>query len=158
MGHKRIDVAPYRRMLKALRRDEMQRAAYESECFLMQPTEVYRLVSVVWRERSAVGESCQLDGLRLVRWRGDEPWSPWNSVLLTRAEAEAHGRLDGDPADCYDERFVRRVANGHTAARLRFGNLVRAVRNRKARKKAKQLSKNWKTVADEFNIRAPPRP
>lgn len=153
VGHKRIDAAPYRRILKALRHDEMQRAAYGSECFLMQPTEVYRLVSVVWRERSAVGESGQLNGLRLVRWRRDEPWSPWNCVLLTRAEAEAHCRLDGDPADCYDEQFVRWVTNRHITARLQFGNLVRAVKNRTAANKAKQLSRNWKTVADNFNIK-----
>lgn len=153
VGHKRIDMAPYRRMLKALRHDEMQVAAYQSECFLMQPTEVYRLVSVVWKERSAIGESGQLNGLRLVRWRRHEVWSPWNCVLLTRAEAEAHCRLDGDPADCYDPRFVRWVANRHMMARLQFGNLVQAVKSRAAGTKAvKPLSKNWKSVADRFNI------
>ncbi|KAL5242637.1 hypothetical protein ACI65C_010047 [Semiaphis heraclei] len=152
VGHKRIDMAPYRRMLKALRHDEMQKAAYGSECFLMQPTEVYRLVSVVWREKSAVGESSQLNGLRLVRWRPHEPWSPWNCVLLTRAEAEAHCRLDGDPADCYDEQFVRSVTNRHLMARLQFSNLVQAVNHRTA-DKAKPLSKHWKTVADRFDIK-----
>ncbi|XP_022181193.1 IQ and ubiquitin-like domain-containing protein [Myzus persicae] len=152
VGHKRIDMAPYRRMLKALRHDEMQKAAYGSECFLMQPTEVYRLVSVVWREKSAVGESGQLNGLRLVRWRRQEPWSPWNCVLLTRAEAEAHSQLDGDPADCYNEQFVRSVINRHLMARLQFSNLVQAVDHRTA-DKVKQLSKHWKTVADRFNIK-----
>ncbi|KAF0760365.1 IQ and ubiquitin-like domain-containing protein [Aphis craccivora] len=152
VGHKRIDMAPYRRMLKALRHDEMQLAAYGSECFLMQPTEVYRLVSVVWREKSAVGESGQLNSLRLVRWRRQEPWSPWNCVLLTRAEAEAHCRLDGDPADCYDEQFVRSVTNKHLMARLQFSNLVQAVDHRTA-DGAKALSKHWKTVADRFNIK-----
>lgn len=150
VGHKRIDMAPYRRILKALRRDEMQRAAYDSECFLMQPAEVYRLVSLVWAERSAVGECCQLNGLRLVRWRADEPWSPWNCVLLSRAEAEAHVRLAGDPARCYDQRFVRRVVNRHVMARLQFSNLVRAVGQRKRRK---PLSKHWNTVAGRFNIK-----
>lgn len=152
VGHKRIDMAPYRRMLKALRHDEMQMAAYGSECFLMQPTEVYRLVSVVWRERSAIGESGQLNGLRLVRWRRNEPWSPWNCVLLTRAEAAAHCQLDDDPADCYDEQFVRSVTNKHLMARLQFGNLVQAVDHRTA-DKAKPLSKHWRTVADRFDIK-----
>ncbi|XP_060849693.1 IQ and ubiquitin-like domain-containing protein [Rhopalosiphum padi] len=152
VGHKRIDMAPYRRMLKALRHDEMQMAAYGSECFLMQPTEVYRLVSVVWREKSAVGESGQLNGLRLVRWRRHEPWSPWNCVLLTKAEAESHCRLDGDPADCYDDQFVRSVTNKHLMARLQFSNLVQAVDHRTAANRTKPLSKHWKTVADRFNI------
>lgn len=152
VGHKRIDMAPYRRMLKTLRHDEMQKAAYGSECFLMQPTEVYRLVSVVWREKSAVSESGQLNGLRLVRWRRNEPWSPWNCVLLTKTEAEAHCRLDGDPADCYDEQFVQSVTNRHMMARLQFSNLVQAVDHRIA-DKAKPLSKQWKTVADRFNIK-----
>lgn len=163
VGHKRIDMAPYRRLLNAVRRDEMQLAAYQSECFLMQPTEVYRLVSVVWNEKSAVGDcgggatvsGAQLNGLRLVRWRRHEPWSPWNCVLLTRAEAAVHCQLDGDPADCYDERFVSRVANRHMMARLLFGNLVRAVRNRDVGHgaKVKPLPKNWKIVADRFNIK-----
>lgn len=153
VGHKHIDMAPYRRILKALRHEEMQMAAYESECFLMQPTEVYRLVSVVWREKSALGESSQLNGLRLVRWRQNEPWSPWNCILLTRSEAEAHCRLEGDPADCYDEQFVQWITNRHMTARLQFSNLVQAVKNRKAKKKVKPLSKNWKTVADNFNIK-----
>lgn len=152
VGHKRIDMAPYRRMLKVLRHDEMKMAAYDSECFMMQPTEVYRLVSVVWREKSAVGECGQLNGLRLVRWRQDEPWSPWNCVLLTRAEADVHCRLDGRPADHYDRQFVRLVTNRHMTARLLFDNLVQAVRNRTANK-AKQLSKNWKMVAERFHIK-----
>lgn len=155
VGHKRIDMAPYRRMLKALRRDEMQVAAYGSECFLMQPTEVYRLVSVVWKERSAISDRGQLNGLRLVRWRRHEVWSPWNCVLLTRAEAEAHCRLDGDPAECYHPRFVRWVTTRHMMARLQFGNLVQAVNSRAAgaSRRAKPLSKNWKFVADRFNIK-----
>lgn len=156
VGHKRIDMAPYRRLLKAIRHDEMQAAAYESECFLMQPTEVYRLVSIVWNERSAIAESAggagQLNGLRLVRWRRNEPWSPWNCVLLTRSEAAAHCRLDGDPAHCYDALFVQRVTSRHMMARLQFGNLVQAVKNRRAGK-AKTLSKNWKIVADNFKIK-----
>lgn len=155
MGHKRIDMAPYRRMLKIIRHDEMQAAAYESECFLMQPAELYRLVSVVWKEKSAVGECGQLNGLRMVRWRPDRVWSPWNCVLLSRAEAEAHRRLNGDPADCYDDLFVRRVTNRHMMARLQFANLVQAVKNRTAKKS--KMSKNWKTVADNFDIKTAPR-
>lgn len=152
VGHKRIDMAPYRRMLKVLRRDEIQAAAYGSECFLMQPTEVYRLVSVVWKERSAISECSQLNALRLVRWRRHEQWSPWNCVLLTRSEAEAHCRLEGDLAECYDEQFVRSVTNRHLMARLQFSNLVQAVDNRTAGK-PKTLSKNWKIVADNFKIK-----
>ncbi|VVC36110.1 IQ motif, EF-hand binding site [Cinara cedri] len=152
VGHKRIDMAPYRRMLKTLRHDEMKLAAYDSECFMMQPTEVYRLVSVVWREKSAIGECGQLNGLRLVRWRQDEPWSPWNCVLLTRAEADVHCRLVGNPADHYDAQFVNWVTNRHMTARLQFGNLVQAVKNRTANK-AKPLSKNWKAVAEHFRIK-----
>lgn len=154
-GHKRADLGPYRRMLRTLRRDEMRRAAYDSECFLMQPAELYRLVSVVWAERSAVSERGQLNALRMVRWRADRPWSPWNCVLLSRSEAEAHARLDGDPARCYDHRFVARVVNRHMTARLQFANLVRAVKSRGGAR-AKPLSKNWKTVADRFDIKTIP--
>ena len=30
----------------------------------------------------------------MVRWRRGEEWSPWNCVLLTREEAQAHLRLE----------------------------------------------------------------
>lgn len=152
VGHKRIDIAPYRRMLKALRHDEIQATAYSSECFLMQPTEVYRLVSVVWKERSAISECSQLNMLRLVRWRRHEQWSPWNCVLLTRSEAEAHCRLEGDLTECYNPQFIQSVINRHLMARLQFSNLVQAVDNRSAGK-PKTLSKNWKIVADNFKIK-----
>lgn len=152
VGHKRIDMAPYRRILKMVRRDEMHAVAYESECFLMQPTEMYRLVSVIWKERSAISEYGQLSGLRLVRWHRDVAWSPWNCVLLTRAEAEVHYQLNGDLTDCYNVHFVQWVTNRHMMARLQFGNLVQAVKNRRMAKKAKLLTKNWKVIADNFNI------
>lgn len=156
VGHKRIDMAPYRRMLKMIRHNEMHAAAYDSECFLMQPTEVYRLVSIVWKERSAISECGQLNGLRLVRWHQEKAWSPWNCILLTRAEAGVHCQLNGDPADCYDMHFVQWVTNRHMMARLQFSNLVQAVKNRRMAKKSK-LSKNWKLVADSFNINNMPR-
>lgn len=157
VGHKRIDMAPYRRMLKMVRHDEIHAAAYESECFLMQPTEVYRLVSIIWKERSAISECSQLNGLRLVRWHRDEQWSPWNCVLLTRAEAKTHYQLNGDPSNYYDAHFIQWVTNRHMMARLQFGNLVQAVKNRRIAKKAKLLTKNWKIVADNFNINTMPR-
>lgn len=155
VGHKRIDMAPYRRLLKMIRHDEMQAAAYESECFLMQPTEVYRLVSIIWKEKSAICECGQLNGLRLVRWQLDKPWSPWNCVLLSRAEAGAHCQLNGDPANCYDAQFIQFVTNRHMMARLQFGNLVQAVKNRTAKKS--KMTKNWKIVANNFNIKTIPR-
>jgi len=144
-------MAPYRRMLKMIRHNEMQVAAYESECFLMQPTEVYRLVSVIWKEKSAISEYGNLNGLQLVRWQLNKPWSPWNCVLLSRAEAGVHCQLNENPENYYDSQFVQWVTNRHMMARLQFNNLVQAVKNRMAKKL--KMSKNWKTVADNFNIK-----
>lgn len=51
------------------------------------------LVENIWGAQSILSSWDDLYDLVLVRWDKDEAWSPWNTVLLTRDEATAHGRL-----------------------------------------------------------------
>ncbi|XP_050524193.1 IQ and ubiquitin-like domain-containing protein [Daktulosphaira vitifoliae] len=152
VGHKHIDMAPYRKILKTLRHDELQMAAYHSECFIMQPTEIYRLVTIIWEEKSAISETSQLNVLKLVRWRKEQHWSPWNCVLLTRDEAKVHLEIEDSLEDYYDVKFISWVNNKHFTAKLQFANLVQVVKNR-SKKKSIGLTKNWQVVADNFSIR-----
>ena len=48
----------------------------------------------IWNGRSFLSQDANLFNLVLVRWDKHEQWSPWNTILLTRDEAEAHERLD----------------------------------------------------------------
>ena len=48
----------------------------------------------IWYGKSLLSENSDLFNLVLVRWDKYEQWSPWNTILLTRDEAEAHVRLE----------------------------------------------------------------
>ena len=48
----------------------------------------------IWKGKSLLSESDDLFNLVLVRWNKYEQWAPWNTILLTRDESEAHDKLD----------------------------------------------------------------
>ena len=55
----------------------------------LQVEDIQFLVEDVWTFCSAK-ESSELDGLDLVRWDRRRAWSPWNCILLPRAETDSH--------------------------------------------------------------------
>ena len=59
----------------------------------LQECDIRYLVETIWRGQSALSGESDLTELRLVRWEAGSQWSPWNSVLLTREEAQAHARV-----------------------------------------------------------------
>lgn len=61
--------------------------------FLMNKEDIQFLVDEVWERRSVLSGWLDITDLVLTRWRLNEPWSPWNTILLTREEAEAHEKL-----------------------------------------------------------------
>jgi len=63
-------------------------------CRSVQSVDIMELVMTIWNGRSFLSQDANLFNLVLVRWDKHEQWSPWNTILLTRDEAEAHERLD----------------------------------------------------------------
>jgi len=59
-----------------------------------QSVDIKRLVLTIWKGRSPLSENSNLFNLTLVRWDKYEQWSPWNTILLTRDEAESHDKLE----------------------------------------------------------------
>ena len=59
-----------------------------------QSVDIKRLVLTIWKGRSPLSENANLFNLTLVRWNKYEQWSPWNTILLTRDEAESHDKLE----------------------------------------------------------------
>jgi len=53
-----------------------------------------QLVMTIWNGRSFLSQDSNLFNLVLVRWNKYEQWSPWNTILLTRDESEAHDKLE----------------------------------------------------------------
>ena len=65
------------------------------ECVLSdQSVDIRHLVLAIWNGKSLLSEISNLLHLVLVRWNKYEQWSPWNTILLTRDEAESHGKLE----------------------------------------------------------------
>ena len=60
----------------------------------LQSVDIRKLVLSIWNGKSPLSENANLLKLVLVRWDKYEQWSPWNTILLTRDEADAHDRLD----------------------------------------------------------------
>ena len=48
----------------------------------------------LWDSRSILSGLCNLYELRLVRFHKAKEWSPWNTILLSKDEAEIHNQLD----------------------------------------------------------------
>ena len=61
---------------------------------LLQECDIRYLVETIWRGQSALSSERDLSELCLVRWEAGHQWSPWNTILLTREEAQAHTRID----------------------------------------------------------------
>ena len=51
------------------------------------------LVEHIWSAQSLLSGDTELAELVLIRWNKDEPWTPWNCVLLNEDEAKAHLNL-----------------------------------------------------------------
>lgn len=118
-----FDIAPYRFMLRCIRRDERKRQAASSLVFIMQERDIHYLVERIWHAQSIISEYTELDLLRLVRWNMEEEWSPWNCILLTEEEAKLHIRIH-DLNEVYDEELIKIIISKHMFARCVFANVL----------------------------------
>lgn len=89
-------------MLQRLRRDENfidDNENFDRDlppsimCFLIDDEDMQYLVDVIWGGQSALSGESDRWNLVACRWDSQVAWSPWNCVLLTVDEAEAHRRL-----------------------------------------------------------------
>ncbi|GLV40975.1 uncharacterized protein CBL_04499 [Carabus blaptoides fortunei] len=126
-----IDIAPYRLILRAIRKDEKKRNSPSSIAFIVQERDINYIVERIWHGQSIVSECKVLEKLRLVRWNVLNEWSPWNCILLTDEEAQSHLRIE-DLQEVYDEEFIKIVVGKHMFARCVFANVLlleRSIRN-----------------------------
>ncbi|KND00311.1 uncharacterized protein SPPG_04636 [Spizellomyces punctatus DAOM BR117] len=126
----RKDDSIYSDLLKLIRLQELQRRAssgvptdaHYNAISLLQESDMRYLVDRVWNRQSAVSGSRALESLVLTRWNPNVELSPWNCILLTKAEAATHDRQP-DPEELYSEEFVRKILQKHFAAKQHFAQL-----------------------------------
>lgn len=114
-----IDLAPYRFMLRRIRREERIKSSLSSMAFIMQDVDIHHVVTQIWHSHSAINENDDVYNLRLCRWFKDIDWSPWNCILLTKEEAKAHLKIR-KLEDVYDPEFLSHVFNKHILAKRTF--------------------------------------
>ncbi|TPP57360.1 IQ and ubiquitin domain-containing protein [Fasciola gigantica] len=98
--------------------------------FLVNKEDIQFLIDEVWERRSVLSGWLDITDLVLTRWRISEPWSPWNTILLTREEAEAHVKLGNFSlelayADALLNTVNQRLVMGQNAFRRLRNNGIR---------------------------------
>ncbi|XP_057324169.1 IQ and ubiquitin-like domain-containing protein isoform X2 [Microplitis mediator] len=120
----RILYEPYEQMLKDLRKSEAQMGLFDGLAFHIDPRVLHQLVNYIWHGKSGISEFDDLFQLRLLRFRLDVEWSPWNSILLTKREAAVHQAMS-NPWDLYESSLVQKFVLRNLQAKLYFSYLVK---------------------------------
>jgi hypothetical protein len=128
----RDDLTIYRAMLRQLRKTEEAKKDGSHVIFLIQECDIRYLVETIWRGQSALSGESDLTELRLVRWEAGSQWSPWNSVLLTREEAQAHARVQS-VSESYGAEFVAKVYQKHVLAKTYFSRVAEMVESMRSK-------------------------
>lgn len=114
-----MDYDPYMFILDCVRADEIRRGSNSALAFMMQGQDIYHLVNHIWHGQSAVSKATDIFLLRLVGYRTDDEWAPWNCILLTEDEADVHSRIK-DPAKVYSRHLIHQIGLAHQIARSHF--------------------------------------
>lgn len=118
-----IDMPPYKFILKQIRKYERLHNGTSSMCFILQDSDVYKIISDIWHNHSALSESKDIYELRLPRWDKRQEWSPWNCILLTNKEAIQHLKIE-DLKTVYDEAFCNHILDKHVLSKTLFKQMI----------------------------------
>jgi len=119
----RISLAPHEVILQNIKTNEMKLSAESSIAFMLTVEDIYYLVTVIWKAKSAVSESKDTVQLRLVRWCKELDWSPSNTILLTIEEAYVHSKVY-DLNKTYTSTFIDGIRLKHMIAKKYFKELM----------------------------------
>uniref|UniRef100_A0A182MF53 IQ motif and ubiquitin-like domain-containing protein n=1 Tax=Anopheles culicifacies TaxID=139723 RepID=A0A182MF53_9DIPT len=117
-----VDIAVYRSILRAVRRDERKRGSLASYAFIIQENDIKHIVENIWHGHSVISNDTDRADLMLPRWNIAQDWSPWNCICLTEQETRAHlklQRLD----HFYQPSVLKEIQSKHALARSVFGQL-----------------------------------
>lgn len=118
-----INLNPHKDMLKDIKATEIQLFAKSSLVFFLNAEDIYYLVTIIWKEKSAISESRDISQLSLVRWCNKLEWSPSNTILLTIEEAYVHTKIQ-DVNNVYTSTFINGIHLKHLQAKRYFKGLT----------------------------------
>ncbi|XP_074451864.1 IQ motif and ubiquitin-like domain-containing protein isoform X3 [Larus michahellis] len=112
----------YKLILENLRKSE---ADYQDDAkivFLVQHQDLQYMIENIWGSQSALSACSDLYDLVMVRWDKQREWSPWNTILLTKDEADAHLKLC-NLEKAYEAAFIHRIKRKHIRAKNYFAQI-----------------------------------
>ncbi|NXA09609.1 IQUB protein, partial [Sapayoa aenigma] len=112
----------YRLILENLRKSE---ADYQDDAkivSLVQLPDLQYMIENIWNCQSALSAWSELYDLVMVRWDKQHEWSPWNTILLTKEEADAHLKLC-NLQKAYEAAFIYRIKQKHIWAKNYFARM-----------------------------------
>ncbi|XP_063179358.1 IQ and ubiquitin-like domain-containing protein isoform X2 [Chroicocephalus ridibundus] len=112
----------YKLILENLRKSE---ADYQDDAkivFLVQHQDLQYMIENIWGSQSALSSCSDLYDLVMVRWDKQREWSPWNTILLTKDEADAHLKLC-NLEKAYEAAFIHRIKRKHIRAKNYFAQI-----------------------------------
>ncbi|XP_051651424.1 IQ and ubiquitin-like domain-containing protein isoform X3 [Manacus candei] len=89
---------------------------------LLKLTDLQYLIENIWNCQSALSAWGELYDLVMVRWDKKHEWSPWNTILLTKEEADAHLKLC-NLQEAYEAAFIFRIKQKHIRAKNYFAQI-----------------------------------
>lgn len=145
-----VDLSPYHFILNQVRKMERLNNSPSSVAYILQDKDIHHLVKQIWHSHSAVSECKDIYNLRMVRWKRDEDWSPWNCILLTLEEGKAHVKID-KLEEVYEEEFINHIFNKHALAKKHFKDLVAVERRFKSLYKVSSVDNLDPNGYNDFN-------
>ncbi|NWS67227.1 IQUB protein, partial [Crotophaga sulcirostris] len=112
----------YKHLLKNLRKSEVHYQDDAKIVFLVQYQDLQYLIENIWGCQSALSACNDLYDLIMVRWDKQNEWSPWNTILLTKDEADAHLKLC-NLQKAYEAEFIHRIKKKHIQAKHYFAQI-----------------------------------
>ncbi|XP_059703190.1 IQ and ubiquitin-like domain-containing protein [Haemorhous mexicanus] len=121
-ARKREAYFKYRLILENLRKSEVDYQDDSQIVFLVQLPDMQYLIENIWNCQSALSACSDLYELVMVRWDKQHEWSPWNTILLTKEEADAHLKLC-NLQKTYEAPFIYKIEQKHIRAKNYFARI-----------------------------------
>ncbi|NXB10091.1 IQUB protein, partial [Cnemophilus loriae] len=112
----------YRLILENVRKSEVDYQDDSKIVFLVQLPDLQYLIENIWNCQSALSACSDLYDLVMVRWDKQHEWSPWNTILLTKEEADAHLKLC-NLQKAYEAPFIFGIKQKHIRAKNYFAQI-----------------------------------
>lgn len=121
-ARRRESFLKYRLILESLRKSEADYQDDATVVFLVQQQHLQYMIENIWGCQSALSACNDLYDLVMVRWDKQQEWSPWNTILLTKDEADAHLKLD-NLQEAYEAPFIHGIKHKHIRAKKYFAQI-----------------------------------